>query len=50
MRILSKILGWFGSTKDRSPSPSLSGGGISVTAQLNHMLMPIDRGDRYESG
>ncbi len=43
------LLGWRPSpTIPDSASKKSSGGRLSVTAQINHKLGPIDRGERYE--
>lgn len=48
MSILSSLFGLFG-CKDSSDSDLQNKSGeVYVTAQLNHLLMPLDRGDRYE--
>ncbi|MHC4744632.1 MAG: hypothetical protein ACYS8Z_22185 [Planctomycetota bacterium] len=48
MGILSSLFG-LGACKDSTP-PGSSGKSkqVEVTAQLNHLLMPLDRGERYE--
>jgi len=45
MGILSTL---FGCKKQPEAAAQTENGGNHVTAQLNHLLMPIDRGERYE--
>ena len=48
MGIISSLFGLFG-CKDASDSNlEKKSGEVFVTARLNHLLMPLDRGDRYE--
>lgn len=47
MGILRTFANFFGS-KPASTTLGESSGQIAVTAQLNHKLMPLDRGERYE--
>lgn len=48
MAIISSLLTFFGCKN--APSPQVGPGieAYHITAQLNHLLMPLDRGDRYE--
>jgi hypothetical protein len=45
MGILSSL---FGCKKQPETAAQIESAGTHVTAQLNHLLMPIDRGERYE--
>jgi len=45
MGILSSL---FGCKKQPETAAQVESAGMHVTAQLNHLLMPIDRGERYE--
>lgn len=45
MGILSSL---FGCKKQLETAAQVESAGMHVTAQLNHLLMPIDRGERYE--
>jgi hypothetical protein len=47
MGLFSAIAGLIGCNRS-APTPPPPSGGTPITAQLNHKLMPIDRGDRYE--
>ncbi len=44
MRIISSISGLFGGNKTEAAEKEAT----FATAQLNHLIMPIDRGERYE--
>jgi hypothetical protein len=46
MGLLSTIAGFFGCGRSSSPAPKDNR--ISATAEFNHKIGPIDRGERYE--
>jgi len=48
MGIMSSIFGFIGCKKSAPPPSQKQTERVYVTAQLNHLLMPIERGERYE--
>lgn len=48
MGILSSLLGSASCRRSTAPAAPVQPSEVAVTAQLNHRIMPIDRGDRYE--
>ena len=48
MGILSTLFGFVGCKKSADTISQIQNKEVFVTAQLNHLLMPIERGERYE--
>lgn len=48
MGLIASISGLFGCKKTEKVKATEESDVIFVTAQLNHLIMPIDRGERYE--
>ena len=48
MGLIASITGLIGCKKNEETKPTEDKELIYVTAQLNHLIMPIDRGERYE--